>query len=100
MNRLLLLGLLFVTVFGSGCASTAYTTGGKTALKQEMPPPGKSKVLFVRPSQFLGEAIAFHVHDGDHLIGVLPGTSFFVYECEPGNHLFSASMEDLAMLAA
>jgi hypothetical protein len=66
-----------------------------------MPSPEKTKVVFVRPPQFLvGEAMTFNVHDAERLIGVLPATSFFVYECDPGHHVFSSSMENLAYLEA
>ncbi len=64
-----------------------------------MPAAGKSRVVFVRPNA-LATAITFSVHDGEKLIGVLPYSAYFVYDCEPGHHLFSASMENVAMLEA
>lgn len=100
MKRLGVFALLVVAVFGTGCASTAYTKGRTSALNLELPAPGKSKVVFVRLSQSLGDAITFSVHNGDGLIGVLPSSSYFVYECEPGAHVFSSSMEDMALLEA
>jgi hypothetical protein len=94
--------LVIASLFGvllCGCAYSKGTTGRREALKITMPAAGKAKVVFVRPSSY-GGAVAFNVHDGDKLIGVLPGNSYFVYECEPGHHLFSSSMEDVAMLDA
>lgn len=92
--------VLLPLVFGAGCASTVYTRGQKNALNLSMPAPGKAKVVFVRPSQFLAHAMRFHVHDEDRLIGVLSSSTFFVYECDPGPHVFSSSMENMAILEA
>ena len=100
MQRFTAFALLLALVFGSGCASTTYTRGRKSGLGLDLPAPGKSKVVFVRPGQFMGDGVVFGVHDGDRLIGVVPGSSYFVYDCEPGRHLFSSSMEDIAILEA
>jgi hypothetical protein len=99
MKRFIPVVLLMVVLFGTGCASN-YTIGRRSGLGLEMPATGKSKVVFVRPSQFMGDGMDFAVHDGDKLIGVVSGSSYFVYDCEPGQHLFSSSMEDVAMLEA
>ena len=74
-------------------------TGRMEAMQIQMPAPGKSKVVFIRPGT-LGSMLPFYVHDDDKLIGVLKANSYFVYECDPGNHLFSTSMEGVAMLDA
>ena len=99
MKRLGLFALLVVAAFGTGCATT-HTAGHKSGPDIEMPVTGKSKVVFIRPSQYAGRGVVFGVHDEDRLIGVLQSGSFFEYECEPGHHLFSSSMEDVAMLEA
>ena len=100
MNKCLTWIALISTILGVGCAHTEYASGRKSALKIAMPAPGKAKVIFVRPGQFAGAAITFDVHDEDRLIGILPEGSFFEYECEPGRHIFSTSMENLTYLEA
>lgn len=91
-------GLLLVTVFAAGCTSTAKTDVGKL-WGFGMPPTGKSKVVFIRPSSE-GKAIDFGVHDGERLIGRSLSSTYFVYECDPGQHVFSSSFGNLAILYA
>jgi hypothetical protein len=100
MNKSTCWVVLIWAILGAGCAHTEYATGRKSALKMEMPAPGKAKVVFVRPGQFAGAGITFAVHDETRLIGILPNKSFFEYECEPGHHIFSTSMENLTFLEA
>ncbi|MFM2295784.1 MAG: hypothetical protein RLZZ350_2197, partial [Verrucomicrobiota bacterium] len=89
--------LLSIALF-TGCNTTGMN-GKRDATQVSLPTPGKAKVVFARFGNF-GGGITFNVHDGSSLIGVLPGNSFFTYECEPGVHQFSSSMEDVAMLDA
>jgi hypothetical protein len=92
-------GLLLASVFLSGCASTTITDPAKRA-DLGMPSPGKSKVVFIRPGKFEGGGIHFGVHDEERLIGKLLSSTYFVYECDPGHHVFSTSMENLSFLDA
>lgn len=94
-----IVALIALVAFGSGCASSGVTGRKGTALTIETPPPGKSQVLFCRFGA-LASAISFNVHDGEDYIGVLPPNSYFAYVCEPGKHLFSSTMEDVALLEA
>ena len=87
-----------LAVFGTGCASTGGGPKG-TAPNITMPPAGKARVVFLRPSSY-AYAIHFGVHDGENLIGVMTASSYFTYDCEPGKHLFGTSMEDVALLDA
>ena len=98
-KRKVIFGLLLVIALVPGCASSRYyAPGGKTALNVGMPAPGKSKVVFVRHERTLGKFINFSVHDQDRLIGILANSTYFAYECEPSHHLFSSSMENMAVL--
>jgi len=100
-QKTVMFGLLLVSMLVSGCASTTVTDPGKRA-DLWMPPPGKSKVIFIRPGKFTGLIgyINFGVHDEERLIGKLSNWSYFVYECDPGHHVFSTSMENLTFLDA
>lgn len=101
--KIAMFGLLVVTVLVNGCASTTDTAAGKPALNLgpdfEMPAPGKSKVVFIRPGHF-AYAVHFGVHDGERLIGESSSSEYFAYECDPGHHVFSTSMDNLSFLDA
>ncbi len=96
-------GLLLLTAMVNGCASSSDTGSGKArpslGADFAMPAPGKSKVIFLRPGHY-GWAVHFDMHDGDRLIGKSSSSSYFPYECDPGHHVFSTSMETLAFLDA
>jgi hypothetical protein len=66
-----------------------------------MPSPGKSKVVFLRDSNFGGNKyVPFRVHDwgAGQFIGLARSNTYFVYECDPGHHMFTTSMENLAVV--
>lgn len=57
------------------------------------PTEGKSIVYFVR----YGGAVAlidFKYFDGDKYLGKISGKNYFIYECEPGEHIFWLSAEN------
>jgi hypothetical protein len=93
-KKIILFALPVIALFEAGCAS-AYHEGRDSAVDLKMPDPGKSEVVFVRPSQFAGSGVTFTVHDEAMPIGILPPSSFFTYECQPGHHVFSSSMENM-----
>jgi hypothetical protein len=64
-----------------------------------LPTPGHSKVIFMRPGH-MAYAVHFGIHDGDTLIGRSSTSEYFAYECIPGHHLFSTSMDNLVYLDA
>lgn len=57
------------------------------------PPAGKGQVVFFRPSNMMGMALSFSVHEGDAGIGKLGNGSYFVHVVEPGQHLFTIQSE-------
>jgi hypothetical protein len=98
-----LFGLLLAMVMANGCASTSDAGAGKAGstvvADLAMPSPGKSKVVFLRPGVF-AYAVHFGIHDGEQLVGKSSSSSYFAYECDPGHHVFSASMDNVAFLDA
>jgi hypothetical protein len=96
-----LFGLLLAVVMVSGCASTSGVdkTGSTLRADLAMPSPGKSKVVFLRPGSF-AFAVHFGIHDGEQLVGKSSSSSYFAYECDPGHHIFSTSMDNVAFLNA
>lgn len=63
------------------------------AAKVAPPPEGKGQVVFFRPSNMLGMALSFSVHEGDKGIGKLGNGSYFVHTADPGQHLFTIQSE-------
>lgn len=59
----------------------------------EKPTEGKSLVYFVRSSG-TGALINFKYFDGDKYLGKMNGINYFVYECEPGQHIFWVAAEN------
>lgn len=57
------------------------------------PPAGKGQVVFFRPSNMMGMALSFSVHEGDAGIGKLGNGSYFVHVVDPGAHLFTIQSE-------
>ncbi len=97
--RTIQLFLLFVVcaTLLAGCANTK-KTGRRGALQIVAPPPAKAEVVFFRGG---GQRYGiFSIHDGERLIGSLSYETYFTYECEPGHHLFSTALENVAMLDA
>jgi Protein of unknown function (DUF2846) len=66
---------------------------GAAAAKVAPPPEGKGQVVFFRPSNMLGMALSFSVHEGDKGIGKLSNGSYFVHVADPGPHLFTIQSE-------
>jgi hypothetical protein len=104
-TKMAMAGLLLAAVMANGCASTPDTdTGGSKSASNlasdlAMPAPGKSKVVFLRPGTYAWP-YHFGMHDGERLVGKSSSSSYFVYECDPGHHVFSTSMENMAFLDA
>ena len=59
----------------------------------EKPSEGKSLVYFVRFSG-TGALINFKYFDGDQYLGKMNGVNYFLYECDPGEHIFWAAAEN------
>lgn len=94
--------LLFLALLLSGCASSqpqpkAWNAAHASALG--MPAPGQSKVVFLRASHY-AYALHFRIHDGEQMIGRSSSSTFFAYECAPGHHVFSSSMDNMEILNA
>ncbi len=58
-------------------------------------PRDKALVVFARPSP-PGRGFNTRLYDGDELVGLLTGRSYFVYETTPGKHLFASLGHDIA----
>ncbi len=83
------LKLLFVLVCVSISSSNSFAQSN----------PEKSTVYFTRASS-LGSLINFTFFDGEIAIGKFKGPGYFVYECEPGEHLFWARSENKSFVEA
>lgn len=54
----------------------------------EQPGADTARVVFIRPQTGLAGQGVVAVYDGDELIGGLAGNGYFLYNAEPGEHLF------------
>lgn len=65
--------------------------------KMGAPAPNSARVVFFRSqSGFVGQGI-LAIYDGNELIGGLSGTGYFVYEAEPGEHVFGCYSDPPSM---
>lgn len=81
MNKIILSLLVFIV------ATFAF---GQSFKK---PSEGKSLVYFVRFSG-TGALINFKYFDGEKYLGKMNGVNYFIYECDPGEHVFWAAAEN------
>jgi len=56
-------------------------------------PAGKGRVVFFRPSRFVGAAVSFSVREGDTGIGKLTNGTYFAWDTDPGTHEYNISFE-------
>jgi hypothetical protein len=86
---------VFLIVLGCG-GKSVYMVPAKPVAG---PSPDKALVYFMRPSG-MGLAINFEIWDADHFVGLSQAKSYFVYECDPGKHLFIGLAENKVALKA
>jgi hypothetical protein len=89
--------ILTVVLMFMGCAGTSGYMVKTTPVAG--PSPDKALVYFMRPSS-MGFAVNFQIWDGDHFVGLSQAQSYFVYECNPGTHLFIGIAENKVALEA
>ncbi len=100
MNSYLVKLCLFVAAvfIFAGCATTEHMTALEGEAKLA-PDPGKSMVVFMRPSSF-GGAILSTVYDGMDYIGTVPANTRFSYQTDPGEHMFMVIGESADFMKA
>ncbi|MEM7107772.1 MAG: hypothetical protein AAF519_06075 [Bacteroidota bacterium] len=64
-----------------------------SAQELQSPVSGKALVYFARSSG-TGALINFKYFDGDQYLGKFSGLNYFLYECDPGEHLFWVAAEN------
>lgn len=60
----------------------------------KVPSEGKALVYITRSSSFAAGSLRFRVFDNETFLGALPPSAYFLYECDPGQHLFWAASEN------
>src|SRR5690606_10628764 len=63
------------------------------------PPEGKSLVYFIRSSG-TGALVNFKYFDGEDYLGKFRGKNYFIYECDPGKHVFWVTSENRDFIEA
>lgn len=62
---------------------------------QSLKAPSEGKALvYITRSNNLGAGLNFRVFDKETFLGALPSSAYFLYECDPGEHLFWAASEN------
>ncbi|WP_209330432.1 hypothetical protein [Lunatimonas salinarum] len=69
------------------------------AQQTDNPNPDKAKVYFMRVSG-TGALVNFKYFHGNHYLGKFSGPNYFVYEVEPGEHLFWVTSENRDFIEA
>jgi hypothetical protein len=54
---------------------------------------GKAKVVFFRPSKFVGGMIGFIVRENNTELGKLRNGKYFIIDAEPGKHTYTVHSE-------
>lgn len=85
--------IIFVLIFSTLLVFHGYSQG------LTIPSEGKSLVYFVRYNP-TGALINFKFFDGENYLGKFNGTKYFVYECDPGKHVFWAASENRSFVEA
>lgn len=69
------------------------TAAAAPASKVPAPPEGKGQVVFFRPSNMMGMALSFSIHEGAEGIAKLGNGSYVVHVTDPGAHLYTIQSE-------
>ena len=76
-------------------APAAAPTAPAVAVLNEIPaaPEGQARIVFFRPSRYVGMAVSFSVREGDTGIGKLTNGTYFVHFTDPGTKEYNISFE-------
>jgi hypothetical protein len=96
-NAIIVLLLSATFFFSISCVSGSkyYHIKKEKISDMQIPPEGKARVVFFRPQTGMLGQLFFNIYDADTLIGILPENSFFIYDTEPGEHIFGGQMVKL-----
>jgi len=99
-RRLLILVFISAVMIISSCSGPKHYIVKDNTLSNHQNRGNKSTIIFIRQQSGFGGTHDVAVYDGDKLIGILSKSSYFVYETEPGDHLFASYSAKLDFLKA
>jgi hypothetical protein len=81
--------ILIIPVILASCSSPAlHITKKNDLFESGRPRQDRARVVFIRPQTgFAGQGV-IAIYDSDKLIGGLSGNSYFIYDADPGEHVF------------
>jgi hypothetical protein len=83
--------LVLITVaFCCSCSKPLFTVVPSDPLPTRNPNPETARVVFFRPAEGFLSAYHIGIYDENQLIGILPSTSYFTYDAQPGKHIFGS----------
>lgn len=94
LKKPLILLILILSVYLTGCASVPMATTTDDHLRKEFSPPtdGKAGLYIYRNSNF-GSALKKSVYVDGQLVGETAPMTYFYEEVAPGNHILSTESE-------
>lgn len=90
MKKIQILVLAFLLLFSSAQLQ---------AQSLATPSEGKALVYFIR-SAGTGALVNFKYFDGEKYLGKFSGMNYFLYECDPGEHVFWVTSENRQFIEA
>lgn len=90
MNRCFVLLLVIIAAFTCSCAKSLFTVVPNDSSAIRDTNAETARIVFLRPTEGLLSIYHIGIYDGNELIGILPSTSYFTYNTQPGKHMFGA----------
>lgn len=90
MKRVSILFLLMVAAFSYSCAKPLFAVVQNDSYAIQNTNPETARIVFIRPAVGLLSAYHIGIYDEDELIGILPSSSYFTYNAQPGKHIFGS----------
>ncbi|HID82492.1 MAG TPA: hypothetical protein EYH06_04890 [Chromatiales bacterium] len=86
-NKVITVLTLLMVAILSGCVTSSHMTAVDSTPDKLKPQPGKSLLVFLRPSSY-GGSIQSTLYDGDEYIGTISAKTKVAYQANPGQHTF------------
>lgn len=90
MKRCLTLLLVIIAAFSFSCAKPLFTVLPNDSFAIRDTNTETARIVFLRPTEGILSAYHIGIYDGNELIGILPSTSYFAYNAQPGKHVFGS----------
>lgn len=90
MKRCSILLVLAMVALSYSCAKPLFTVVQNDSFAIQNSNSETARIVFLRPTEGLLSAYHIGIYDGNELIGILPSSSYFTYNAQPGKHIFGS----------